>query len=135
MDYLVQIEVRRSEAGRSPRGPVRLLLPAPGDALYVHLYQRPGGGRGFAAEGYKAVPSERSVVRALPDPAAPGGRLEGTYPDWFDLASDIRPRESVRPGTPGRRPRAARRPDTLARSGGSRGRDHRWRPSVSPPTP
>jgi serine protease Do len=92
VDYLVQIEVKRSEAGRTPREPLRVLVPAPGDLVYVHASdpqaaQNLAGGREPAAGGRRVVPSERSQVRAYLVPRARGG-WEGTSQDWFDLTSD-----------------------------------------------
>ena len=46
VDYLVQIEVKRSELGKTPRVPVRVFVPAPGDVVYVHT-----SGRSLAAPG------------------------------------------------------------------------------------
>ena len=82
-DYLVQIEVSRSEYGRSPADPRRVQAPAPGDQIYVHVSQandnrsRPGGG------GTQALPDERTQIRAYLYPRAQGG-WEGAYPEWYD---------------------------------------------------
>ena len=82
-DYLVQIEVSRSEYGRSPADPRRVQAPAPGDQIYVHVSQandnrsRPGGG------GAQALPDERTQIRAYLYPRAQGG-WEGAYPEWHD---------------------------------------------------
>ncbi len=65
VDYVIQIEVSRSEYGRSPADPKRVQAPAPGDQIYVHIFQplpehqgRPG------ASGHSAIPAERSQIRA-----------------------------------------------------------------------
>lgn len=88
VDYLVQLEVRRSEAGRPPRGGVRPTYPAPGDILYIHVFQRvDASGRVVTGEAHRAVPTERAQVRAYLTPRTQGG-WEGIVPDWFDLTSD-----------------------------------------------
>jgi S1-C subfamily serine protease len=86
VDFVVQIEVGRSEYGRAPADPRRVQAPAPGDQVYVHVYQsagaEPGLGRPGAA-GHTGMPSERSQVRAFLYPRPQGG-WEGAFPDWFD---------------------------------------------------
>ncbi len=83
VDYLVQIEVKRSEVGRTPREPVRVLVPAPGDQVYIHASdpqaaaQNLAGGREPAAGGRRVVPSERSQVKAYLVPGAPGAAGKG----------------------------------------------------------
>ena len=64
VDYVIQIEVSRSEYGRSPADPKRVQAPAPGDQIYVHIFQpspehqgRPGAG------GHSAIPTEKSQIR------------------------------------------------------------------------
>ena len=39
VDYVIQIEVSRSEYGRLPADPKRVQAPAPGDQIYVHVFQ------------------------------------------------------------------------------------------------
>jgi serine protease Do len=90
VDYLVQIEVKRSEAGRTPREPVRVLLPAPGDAVYVHASERMGGDR---AQRQGLLPAERAQVRAYLVPRPRGG-WEGTSADWFEMTSKVLVAES-----------------------------------------
>jgi S1-C subfamily serine protease len=91
-DYLVQIEVQRAEGRRAARTAVRPHYPAPGEVVYVHVFQ-PLNAAGFfgkganSGNGYSAIPSERAQVRAFLVPAD-NGQWEGTYPDWFDLSSD-----------------------------------------------
>jgi serine protease Do len=88
MDYLVQIEVQRSEGRKAPKGGARPQFPGPGDIVYVHAYQKQdplaptttGGGAG-------SVPTERAQVRAYLVPREQGG-WEGTAPQWFELTSD-----------------------------------------------
>ena len=65
VDYLVEIEVKRTQADRVPRTPPRVATPAPGDIVYVHASQRPASGR------VKASP-----VRTSPrsNPASCSGR-------------------------------------------------------------
>jgi S1-C subfamily serine protease len=84
VDYLVQIEVRRSAIGQPPRSAARLTFPAPGESIYVHVFQTTSGsGRG----GYRSIPSERTDVRAYLTPRAQGG-WEGTFPEWFDVTAN-----------------------------------------------
>jgi serine protease Do len=80
MDYLVQIEVQRSDGRKAPKGGVRPQFPGPGDIVYVHAYQKQdpsaptttGGGAG-------SVPAERAQVRAYLVPHDQGG-WKGTAP-------------------------------------------------------
>lgn len=86
VDVLAQVEVRRAELGRPVRELGRVLIPAPGDVVYVHVFQnRPEASRGDA--GYRGIPAERSQVRIYLTPRARGGGWEGTYPDWFELTA------------------------------------------------
>ena len=89
VDYVIQIEVSRSEYGRSPADPKRVQAPAPGDQIYVHIFQpspehqgRPGAG------GHSAIPTEKSQIRTYLYPRAQGG-WEGAFPDWFDQAGIV----------------------------------------------
>jgi len=73
-DYLVLIDVMRSEGRRPWTGPNRPAMPAPGDAVYVHASAVPAANRlaGGAAPG-AAVPAEGSRVRAFLTPRSAGG--------------------------------------------------------------
>ena len=84
VDYLVQIEVKRTQADRAPRTPPRVAIPAPGDIVYVHMSQRAAE----AAEGRQIVPAERSQVRAYLAPGARGG-WEGAGTNWFETTSNV----------------------------------------------
>jgi S1-C subfamily serine protease len=89
-DYLVQIEVQRSEGRHPLKGTARPPFPAPGDVVYVHVFQRQDAtGRGAADGGYGAPPAERTQVRAYLTPREQGG-WEGTFPEWFDVTADRR---------------------------------------------
>jgi S1-C subfamily serine protease len=79
VDYLVQIELTRAEIGRAPAAGPRPAYPAPGESVYVHVFQGPGG--------YRAIPSERARLRAYLAPRSKGG-WEGTFPDWYELTSN-----------------------------------------------
>lgn len=81
-DYLVQIEVSRSEYGRSPADPRRVQAPAPGDQIYVHVAQ-PRDNHNRLGGGAQALPDERTQVRAYLYSRAQGG-WEGAYPEWYD---------------------------------------------------
>src|SRR5262249_46367190 len=114
-------DVRRSEAVRSAQTPVRVLMPAPGDFVYVHAFGRAGdpaalgqvGGSRTPAKSQRAVPAERSLVRAYLIPQAKGG-WHGAGDDWFDVSSnqpvdagpaDLPPLvEQSEPSAPGERP-------------------------------
>ncbi len=93
IDYLVQIEVRRSEAGQTPREPVRIAMPAPGDMVYVHATEPQTAAQNLAAErapatsGRRIIPAERAQLRAYLVPRARGG-WEGIAADWFDVTSE-----------------------------------------------
>ena len=112
VDYVIQIEVSRSEYGRSPADPKRVQAPAPGDQIYVHVFQPSPEHQGRAgASGHSAIPTEKSQIRAYLYPRAQGG-WEGAFPDWFDqagiVAQDRVPNEPERPAeaAPGQAPAA-----------------------------
>jgi serine protease Do len=96
VDYLVQIEVKRTQADRVPPTPPRVAVPAPGDVVYVHTSQRTGSGQrqGIAgqnqptAEARQVVPAERSQVRAYLAASARGG-WEGAGAAWFEPTSNV----------------------------------------------
>jgi len=86
VDYVVQVEVSRSEYGRSPADPKRVQAPAPGDQIYIHVFQpSPDGQRRIGVGGHSAIPAEQSEIRTYLYPRAQGG-WEGAFPDWFDQA-------------------------------------------------
>ncbi|MGE3821941.1 MAG: PDZ domain-containing protein [Isosphaeraceae bacterium] len=70
---LVQIEVTRSELGPARRESSRLLIPAPGDSLYVHAIGN--------------VPEGQGPIRAYLAPH-PGGGWEAASTDWFEPTSN-----------------------------------------------
>ena len=96
VDWIVQIEVKRSEAVRSPRMVSRVPMPAPGDVVYVHTSQPGNRTLGLQGSGGArppdrdaaalAVPAERAQVRAFLGPRTSGG-WEGVGAPWFDLTS------------------------------------------------
>jgi serine protease Do len=83
VDVVVQIEVNRSEYGRTPADPRRVQAPAPGDPIYVHIFQPSAGDQARPGAGHTAIPAERSQVRAYLYPRPQGG-WDGAFPDWFD---------------------------------------------------
>jgi serine protease Do len=123
VDFIVQIEVTRSESLRAPRGPLRVVIPAPGDMVYVHASARQGAALGLADQGSgqppllsgmaRTVPVERAQVRAYLSPG-PKGTWEGAGNNWFELttkalgeasANDPAPAAADRaPGSLGPRP-------------------------------
>ncbi len=82
-DYLVQVEVQRCEGRKPLKGTTRPSIPAPGDVVYVHVFQL----QDAAGGSYAAPPAERSQVRAYLVPRDQGG-WEGTFPDWCDLTAE-----------------------------------------------
>jgi S1-C subfamily serine protease len=89
-DYLVQIEVHAAALGKAAFDRQRLNVPAPGDDVYVHVFQRRSDApRSPTAGGYKSLPAEGSTVRAYLFPRAQGG-WAGAYPDWFDATRSDR---------------------------------------------
>jgi serine protease Do len=96
VDFVVQIEVKRSESLRAPRNPVRVVMPAPGDMVYVHTSKRQDAALGLADPGSgqppllsgiaRTVPVERAQVRAYLYPR-PNGIWEGAGSDWFELTT------------------------------------------------
>ncbi len=112
-DYLLQIEVLRSEGRKPLAGGARLRFPGPGESVYVHVFQRVDpSGRPVSAGSFQGLPEERMPVRVYLAPRTQGG-WEGTFPDWFEMTED-RPAE-VSPDDP--EPRIAEKPP--ARSGKS----------------
>ncbi len=87
-DYLVQIEVTRSEARKRLAGNAKVTMPVPGDSVYVHLYQLNSSVQPVASlDSYGAMPAERAQIRAYLVPRESGG-WEGTFPDWYELTSE-----------------------------------------------
>lgn len=107
VDYLVQIDVRRSELGQGAVDSRRLLIPAPGEPVYVHVSQSGGDGR-------NATPAEGSSVRAYLYPRAQGG-WEGASPDWFEPSNEAFARRGADdPPPPAADDRGATAPTTAA---------------------
>ncbi len=96
VDVVVQVEVKRSEAVRSPRTAARVAMPAPGDMVYVHTASRRDGTLGLQGAGRgeppprdaaaDSFPPERSQVRVFLAPRPTGG-WEGAGSPWFDQTS------------------------------------------------
>ncbi len=85
-EYLVQIEVSRSEARKSVRGGAP--FPGPGESVYVHVSpQRDPLARLSPGGSEPKVPGVRSKVRVYLSPREQGG-WEGATPDWFADISD-----------------------------------------------
>jgi S1-C subfamily serine protease len=80
VDYVVQVEVKKSEYGRNPRTPARVVMPAPGDLLYVHTSKT-------EPESRRVLPAERSRIRAYIVPGAKGA-WDGSGSDWFEVTSN-----------------------------------------------
>ena len=94
-DYVIQINVKRSEAQKSLSPAARLHFPAPGESIYVHVSQRlDQAGRPVAGESHKEIPDEGSQVRVYLTDREQGG-WDGAFPDWFD-ATGNRPVEPRR---------------------------------------
>jgi serine protease Do len=118
VDFIVQVEVKRSEAIRAPRTASRVPVPAPGDLVYVHASQRHNAALGLGGSGTgqplprdssaATVPAERSQVRVFLAPRASGG-WEGAGSPWFDLTS----RELADAGASDPPPVATERPPEL----------------------
>ena len=113
VDYVVQVEVKRSLAERVSPAPLRVAIPAPGDLVYVHTSERLGNGPPQRLSGN--VPPERSQIRAYLATGARGGWV-GAGRDWFEPTSsalaEANPSDSPPPmpesvpGTPPSRPQA-----------------------------
>ena len=85
MDYLIEIDVQRSEGRRIPAGVTRPPFPGPGECVYVH-FSHPSGGPGGDIEGRSTIPPERAQVRAFLIPREQGG-WQGASAEWFELTS------------------------------------------------
>jgi len=82
--YLVQLDVARSELGRSYRGTARLVGPAPGDPLYIHIEQPGLEGRRLAGGDTRMpLPERQTSIRAFVDRRSQGG-WENACPDWYE---------------------------------------------------
>lgn len=86
-DYLVLIEVQRSDARRVPKTATKPHFPGPGELIYVHAFQSNNAGLFGKVDGFTNIPAERSAVKAYLVAREPGV-WEGTYPDWIDVTSD-----------------------------------------------
>jgi serine protease Do len=88
IDYLVQIDVARTEAVRAPRTAPRVAVPAPGELVYVHV-SGPAGQRLAGNDVRSLVPAERTPIRAYVVAGADGG-WKGAASDWFQTtAADV----------------------------------------------
>jgi hypothetical protein len=77
VDVIAVLDVTRSELGPGWQAGARADVPAPGELAYVHVFMKEG------QDSYRALPAERSQVRAYLVPGAAGG-WEGTFPEWFE---------------------------------------------------
>jgi serine protease Do len=94
-DYLIQLEVQKSEERKALPGNSGLRFPGPGDTVYVHLSQQTDqSGRVIVAESHRDVPDERSQVRAYLTPRELGG-WEGAFPDWMESTGTKSPKERL----------------------------------------
>ncbi len=85
-DYLVQIDVARTETRKRLDANAKVTLPVPGEVIYVHLTQKVDAqGKVVAVESHANIPGERSLVKAAVTPRESGG-WEGTFPEWVDVA-------------------------------------------------
>lgn len=80
-DVLVEISVDDARIGPQSRNRGRVIVPAEGERIYVHLQELPGG------LGHRQSPQERSRIRAFLYPRSQGGWV-GSFPDWFDVTSN-----------------------------------------------
>lgn len=85
-DYLIQLEVQRSEGRKALPAGSGLRFPGPGENLYVHVSQKSDqSGRVIAAESHKDIPEERSQIRTYLTPREQGG-WEGAFPEWLETS-------------------------------------------------
>jgi S1-C subfamily serine protease len=80
-DVIVELSVDVARIGPQSRNRGRVVVPGQGEPLYVHLQELPGG------LGHRTPPSERTRIRAYLYPRAQGGWI-GSYPDWYEVASN-----------------------------------------------
>ena len=74
VDYIVQIEVKRSELLRTPRTPARVPVPAPGDMVYAHASQTQNTALGLGGQSGPTADSTRDGASGA-GRAIPGSRL------------------------------------------------------------
>jgi len=87
-DYLIEIEVRRSEARATAADSTRSRYPAPAELMYVHVAQSPGtGARSGSNDSKRRMPEEGRPIRAYLKPRAEGG-WQDALPDWFEASGD-----------------------------------------------
>ena len=88
VDYVIQLEIQRSEGRKVlPTGSL-LRFPGPGETLYAHVSQRVDqSGRVIAGESHKEIPEERSQIRAYLTPREQGG-WQGAFPDWLEVTGN-----------------------------------------------
>jgi S1-C subfamily serine protease len=83
-DFLVEIEVTRSELGRLSAEVRRGTIPAPGDPVYVHIVQ--GASSESKQPGRADLPAEQSRIRAYLSPRQEGG-WQGAGGDWYETTA------------------------------------------------
>lgn len=81
VDLLVEVLVEEAELGRNARNRGRVIIPAEGESIYVHLSELPD------QIGHARPPAERSQVRVFLYPRPQGG-WQGAFPDWFELRNN-----------------------------------------------
>ncbi len=87
-DYLIEIEVRRSEARASAPGSTQSRFPAAAELTYVHISRQPeAGARLGLSDSKRRIPQEGQTIRAYLKPRAEGG-WQDALPDWFELNGD-----------------------------------------------
>ncbi|MGC8644252.1 MAG: PDZ domain-containing protein [Isosphaeraceae bacterium] len=128
VDYVVQIEVNRSDYGESPADPRHVHAPAPGEQIFVHVFRPLPADQGKPGVlGHTAIPAEGTGVRAYLYPRDRGG-WDGAFPDWFDRANvsllsrggpapELEPPTEVGPVRPARPAELAREGSLLHRLG------------------
>ncbi len=85
-DFLVHLNVLRSEVRRQAPAGVNVRFPAPGEQVYVHVSQLPGGRQPAANEPNvidSKIPQPGSTIRAYLVPRS-SGVWTGASSQWFD---------------------------------------------------
>lgn len=88
VDYLIQVDVARSEGRKALPPGSQLRFPGPGETVYLHVSQKTDpAGRVIPKLSHQDLPDEQSEIRAFLKPRDQGG-WEGVFPDWMETTAE-----------------------------------------------
>lgn len=87
IDYLIQLDVLRSEGLKALPAGSQLRFPGPGETVYVHVSQKTDpAGRLIPKASHQDLPEEQAEIKAYLKPRDQGG-WEGVFPEWMETTA------------------------------------------------